>query len=556
MNLESLIVPLLLDNTDFKKKLEESAEQSKGIGGGLSAIGGGLVKAGIAGAVGAVGGLTAGIVASVGKTTEWAGELDSIQDVLGGTAEESAGLAVMMKRIGGSSDQITGAMAKMTMGLQGANGELGPTGLALQQLGISATDSNGNIKNAYDLFAEVSNVLAPMDDGLAKTGLMMDIFGKSGKDLGDALGAASNGGMAQFQVEAQNLGLALDPTAVIEMQKEQEKFNQTMDGLKVTVGSALIPVLGDLATKITESIPPDAKEKLAELSAKAGEFAGKIIDFIPIAIKWFGKLGDWLKENKPIIIGVLAALGVAIGYFVWTTTIPALIALGTTFLTAFGPALLVIAVVGVAVALLAKAWETDFGGMRTFLTDLWDNKLKPIFEKLKEWLTVDLPNGIKTLSGWWTDTLIPAIERVQTIFTNISDFINNTFVGAIDWLKTTFQNLGDSISSGLNSALFWLEDKLNAIGAFLDGFSLPWWLTPGSPSPFENSLVGVGQALDSLNKKSLPEFSANLNMNTSPIKNISQQSNGRDYQKSSTLSDSDLRKISRYVVEGFVKAQA
>ena len=47
------------------------------------------------------------------------------------------------------------------------------------------------------------------------------------------------------------------------------------------------------------------------------------------------------------------------------------------------------------------------------------------------------------------------------------------------------------------------------IGA-LAQLSLPWCLTPGSPTPMENGLRGVSSALNDLNRQALPSFSANL----------------------------------------------
>ena len=73
-------------------------------------------------------------------------------------------------------------------------GGLGKSGQALADLGIDYHDASGNIKSANVLFQEVSDKMGPMEDGLNKTQLMMDIFGKSGKEMGDLLGAAANGG--------------------------------------------------------------------------------------------------------------------------------------------------------------------------------------------------------------------------------------------------------------------------------------------------------------------------------------------------------------------------
>jgi len=114
--------------------------------------------------------------------------------------------------------------------------------------------------------------------------------------------------------------------------------------------------------------------------------------------------------------------------------------------------------------------------------------------------TSRLQNALDIVLGWR--------DRLVSIFTTgLQDAINR--------VKDTFQRLiqamepvlhwGIRIRDVLNSMIgvfnnirHWISvvvDRFNDFRNALSGFSLPWWLTPGSPTPLETGLVGIGKML-------------------------------------------------------------
>jgi len=65
----------------------------------------------------------------------------------------------------------------------------------------------------------------------------------------------------------------------------------------------------------------------------------------------------------------------------------------------------------------------------------------------------------------------------------------------------------DAISSAISSVIGWIEGMTTA----LQNISLPAWLTPGSPTPFEMGLRGIASAMDELSRSSLPNMAVELN---------------------------------------------
>ena len=144
-----------------------------------------------------------------------------------------------------------------------------------------------------------------------------------------------------------------------------------------------------------------------------------VVGWVTQAVPWFSDLDPTMQT---IIIAV-AALAAAAG--------PLLTVLGV-LATVIGAIASPIGLVVVAIAALAAAWATDFGGIRTTVTEFWDQHLKGIFETLVVWLQDNIPVALETLATFWEETLKPAIETVwefltENVFPILEDLVNIYF---------------------------------------------------------------------------------------------------------------------------------
>jgi hypothetical protein len=117
----------------------------------------GLAKAAIAGAVG-ITGLT---IAS----TRASDEQGKLADEIGDTVENIDALQFALERSGGSADSMAESLRNIAIRASEAARGTGSGVEAFGLLGISASDSNGNLKKASDLMLEVSQRFS----GLSKT---------------------------------------------------------------------------------------------------------------------------------------------------------------------------------------------------------------------------------------------------------------------------------------------------------------------------------------------------------------------------------------------------
>jgi hypothetical protein len=204
---------------------------------------------------------------------------------------------------------------------------------------------------------------------------------------------------------------------------------------------AVLQLVYDLGTAfgLSEEKAAEIRDRIADVIAKAQEIIEPIATAIANFVSW-----------KDVLIG----LGIAIAAVV----LPALWGVIAAAAPIIATAVAIIAVV----ALLRNAWENDWGGIRTFIVNLWDNKLKPLFDTLREWLAVNIPVAIDTLKSFWENTLLPAIQ-------NVWSWIQNTlfplFQRLWDWLGDTIPAVLETLGN------FWTNTLLPAIEAVWDFIS-------------------------------------------------------------------------------------
>ena len=289
----------------------------------------------------------------------------------------------------------------------------------------------------------------------------------------------------------------------------------------------------------------------------------------PVIDALVGLIPPGLFDKFAIISGIVLVVAAAFGI------LSGVIAGVTAILSS--PIAVILAIIA-ALTLLWVAWEEDWGGIRTYLTDLWTNTLQPIFQSLVDWFSINIPLAIETVKGYWENTLLPAItavwafldEHVMPLFQSLVDFFNAAFTLAVTaaaglWenvlqpafeavrkeieehlgpvIETVKENLGfftaawevaKGVIENIKDAIFApLGESLEKIGGFLDtirggldsmttslrNVSLPSWLQPGSPTPFEEGLSGISKIATILVNTSLSKLDAMFgNLGTSVAK--------------------------------------
>jgi len=260
-----------------------------------------------------------------------------------------------------------------------------------------------------------------------------------------------------------------------------ERIGAMMEAFQTGGAGGLMAALG---------LSPDAMAFIENVSGELAAFGtfvtGTLVPALvelgeramPIVNQALGFLNEHWDEFKAALTGVGAVLaGAAI--------VAAIAAIGGAIAAIGAPILALVAAAGV----LAAAWEGDWGGIRTTLTNVWINTLQPALKSLWEWLKINVPAAIKTLSDFWSNTLQPALKGIW-------DFIANKLIPAL-------RDLPANISSAVESFKQWVGNLLDSITSFFPNLIQTWtdnWemLKTIIGQVWENIMTAVATGIDNL----------------------------------------------------------
>ncbi|MDR7331767.1 hypothetical protein [Roseateles asaccharophilus] len=159
-----------------------------------------------------------------------------------------AGLQLAFDLGGSSAEGMAGGLTKLAKNMVEG-------GKSFDELGVKTRNADGTMRGVKDVFYDVADAFAGIEDGAAKSALAQQIFGKSGAELLPVLNGGS-AGLREMAEMADKLGLTLsDETA-----KDAEKFNDTLDllhkstqGIATRIAAQMLPTLNSMAGALLET---------------------------------------------------------------------------------------------------------------------------------------------------------------------------------------------------------------------------------------------------------------------------------------------------------------
>lgn len=262
---------------------------------------------------------------------DMADSLDELSQRTGTSVETLSKLGLAARMSGLDTEQASGAMVKLSKNLGAiATGGGEKAAAALNALGISAKDANGQLKNADQVLLEVADRFQTLPDGVTKTKLAMDLLGKSGASMipllnmgSDAIEKLNTGMTTSF---ARNAGIYNDQLANLQAQA---------GALGATVLAALLPSLIK-ATAFTstavQSIAGWVRSNQSTITALVGGIGNTIKAFAPLGMVILGAAGVWKTYRTAVQLASAAQLlfmkmsPVGVGILVASLTVGAKVA--------------------------------------------------------------------------------------------------------------------------------------------------------------------------------------------------------------------------------------
>lgn len=412
---------------DYESQAEDAADATDNLGGDMKETKGAtedakegwteskavlaeLAKEGLDKAAEACKKLAKALAGAVGDSGKYADEILTMSTKYGMSTDSLQEFSYMAELVDTDLGTITGSMTKLTKAM-GSDSDV------FAQLGVSIRNTDGSMRSADAVFLDVIDALGQMESGVERDNVAMELFGKSAQELNPLIEVGSEG-IAAYAQEAHDMGAVLDEEALTslgEMDDSFQRVEQAGTALKNTIGTALAPVITQIA------------DAISKLSA------------------WFQSLDPNMQQTIITIVGLVAAIVPAIAVVAKiVTTVQALS--GVFSALSMGPAALVVAAIAAIIAIgvtLYNHWDE----IKEWASELWEG-IKETFNNIKEGIA-NAWNSVK--------------EKATEVWNNITSFLSEKWTAIKTAVSETWNNIKEKTSETWNNVKTKLSDTWNGI---------------------------------------------------------------------------------------------
>ena len=348
-----------------------------------------------------------------------------------------------------------------------------------EDLGIKIKDSAGNLRQPNEIFEDVADIFHNTEDGIGKTALAVELFGKSGADLIPMLNDGK-AGLKAFYAEAERLGLALSNEMIAKgdaFSDQLENIGEQVKGVKLQLGAALIPALSAATEKISKVIDKITKwvQENPELAATIGNIAmttGKWIAILGTAAIAISSVAFIILQFRKAFRAMSDAVTIGISIFKnikntflvvdkamkgYTKTQK----LATVATKLFNKALKanpILTIISLIIALGAVVYSVikNWDKIAAWFKKLWD-AIVGIFKA--EWEAIK--KVWSTVTGWFSNLWGGIKAGAGKAWEGIKNTINKAREGvqkAWGSVKGWFSNLWGNVKSGISNAWGGIKD--------------------------------------------------------------------------------------------------
>ena len=421
-----------------------------------------------------------GSILAVGKSpADYAGDMYDMARGAGIGVEAFQKLAYAGRMSGVETEKLSASLVKFDRMVAEATGGNKTYMQTFEDLGIKIKDSAGNLRQPNEIFEDVADIFHNTEDGIGKTALAVELFGKSGADLIPMLNDGK-AGLKAFYAEAERLGLALSNEMIAKgdaFSDQLENIGEQVKGVKLQLGAALIPALSAATEKISKVIDKITKwvQENPELAATIGNIAmttGKWIAILGTAAIAIGSVAFIILQFRKAFRAMSDAVTIGISIFKnikntflvvdkamkgYTKTQK----LATVATKLFNKALKanpILTIISLIIALGAVVYSVikNWDKIAAWFKKLWDaivGIFKAAWEAIKKvWSTVtgwfsNLWGGIKAGAG-------KAWEGIKNTINKAREGVQKAWGSVKGW----FSNLWGNVKSGISNAWGGIKD--------------------------------------------------------------------------------------------------
>lgn len=266
--LGSLLIELGMDSAKFRSDLKRSQREMTGFQRGVGSAAN-FVKGAISGMLGAF--TVDVIVDAVRAGLDHAAALGEQAQQLGVTTKALQEYRYAATQVGLSQEEMDKSLSELNKRLgQAAAGASGPT-KALERLGISVRDANGNVRDAGETIPLIAEALKAIPTPAERAAVLVELFGRAGQKLAPLL-ADGAAGVNNLRDAAQRLGVVLSDEQIAKADETADK----LDAVKTVLQARLAGAVADNADSIIRLA--DALGNLADKAFRAVDAIKRFAD--------------------------------------------------------------------------------------------------------------------------------------------------------------------------------------------------------------------------------------------------------------------------------------
>ena len=294
-------------------------------------------------AVAAVAALAEAIKALHENAVEYAAEADDLMSrslVTGLSTTLLQELQYAEPLIDVSVDTITGSMTKLTNNMASAADGNKEMAAAFQDLGVSITDADGQLRSAQDVFFDVVDALGGIGNETERDAAAMALMGKSAQELNPLIKQGTDTLHEYLDAAHENFVLTEDQIEALgELDDQVQKNNLAWEGLKKQIAAQFAPAskealesFGNLVTAAGKALVDSGIIKgVGEIFSTLSHLMDPLTDLLNTSETVPGRLGPvytvlhaiagviaWIADAANVVVGLLSGdfnkIGTALGF--------------------------------------------------------------------------------------------------------------------------------------------------------------------------------------------------------------------------------------------------
>ena len=254
--LGSLVVKLALDHAEYTQGIDRTSQEAlkfaKNVQGNFDQAGESTkqflsnVATGAAGAIASVVGLNAAFT-KINDSILSLDRLDEAAQKTGSSIQDLSRIQQVAKSFGDAFDPIEQGITRLAKGLAEFKDPTNDAIRALNAIGVSAKDSNGQLRTAGDVYIDVAKSLQQYRDGAEKTAVATALFGKNGAELLPMLNNLAQGIDHVTGVSEENT------KAAAEFNDRVAQSKSAVNSLFKSIAIELLPTMNNILKATNES---------------------------------------------------------------------------------------------------------------------------------------------------------------------------------------------------------------------------------------------------------------------------------------------------------------